>query len=88
MDTAITRIGGVVLDELHSAGYMESTIGEVTDDVVAAVLGVGEGQTGAPLPTVTAPRSCDTRYPPICVGPRTDAGQGEGHPDGHSAYQP
>jgi hypothetical protein len=22
-----------------------------------------------------------TRYPPICVGPRTDADQGEGHPD-------
>ena len=26
-------------------------------------LSVGEGQTGASLPTVTAPRSCDTRYP-------------------------
>ena len=28
MDTAITRIGGVVLDELRSAGYMGSTIGQ------------------------------------------------------------
>ena len=28
MDTAITRIGGVVLGELRSAGYMESTIGQ------------------------------------------------------------
>jgi hypothetical protein len=26
----------------------------------------GEGQTGASLPTVTAPRSCDTRYP-LCA---------------------
>jgi len=37
---------------------------EVADDVVVAVLGTGEGQTGASLPTVTAQRSCDTRYPP------------------------
>jgi hypothetical protein len=28
MDTAITRIGGVVLDELRSADYMGSTIGQ------------------------------------------------------------
>jgi len=40
--------------------------GEVIDDVVVAVLGAGEGQTGAPLPTVTARRLCDTRYP-LCA---------------------
>ena len=37
--------------------------GEIIDGVVVAVLGAGEGQTGASLPTVTARRSCDTRYP-------------------------
>src|SRR5215470_3259922 len=40
-------------------------LGKVTDDVVVAVLGAGEGQTGVSLPTVTARRSCDTRYPPF-----------------------
>jgi len=35
------------------------------DRVVIQLFGfVGEVQTGASLPTVTAPRSCDTRYPP------------------------
>ena len=32
---------------------------------MVALPGVGEGHTAASLPMVTAPRSCDTRYPPL-----------------------
>jgi hypothetical protein len=61
-------------NEHEQAGFRR----QVADDVVA-LLGVGEGQAGVAgltrhlscqtctsLPTVTAPRSCDTRYPPFC----------------------
>jgi hypothetical protein len=37
---------------------------EVADDAVVALLGVGEDQIGASLPTVTSSWSRDTRYPP------------------------
>ena len=37
MDTAITRIGGVVLDELRSAGYMGSTIGQYEKTIRALI---------------------------------------------------
>jgi CubicO group peptidase (beta-lactamase class C family) len=63
-------------NEHEQAGFRR----QVADDVVA-LLGVDEGQagvagltrhlscqTGASLPTVTAPRLCDTRYPPIGAG--------------------
>jgi len=41
--------------------------GEVADDVVVAVLGVGQGRTGASLPMVTARRSRDSRYADLAL---------------------
>ena len=35
MDTTVTRIGAVVVAELRSAGYMESTIGQYEKTIKA-----------------------------------------------------
>ena len=54
MDTAITRIGGVVLDELRSAGYMGSTIGPYEKTIRALTGYARRHGTGIYTPTLGA----------------------------------
>ncbi len=64
MDTTVTRIAGVVVAELRTAGYMESTIGQYAKTIKALTSFV-EGRGGVYTPSLGA------AFAAMTVSPRT-----------------
>src|SRR5664280_3015001 len=64
MDTTVTRIAEVVVAELRTAGYMESTIGQYAKTIKALTSFV-EGQGGVYTPSLGA------AFAAMTVSPRT-----------------
>jgi hypothetical protein len=64
MDTTVTRIAAVVVAELRTAGYMESTIGQYAKSI-KALAGFAEDRGGAYTPSLGAV------FASMTVSPRT-----------------